>query len=389
MSRSALKTVYSFFLREQRVIIEFVSGAKLKHLKLFFLRNTEFGLYLMGFFGHAFFTPFFRHYGFRTLFVYNFVMALIYGIFLLLYSTKYRNFFITFSCMEVLLNSMVITTVTGADFGTALFSVCIVPSLFFFSHTSKDSHKYYIFLSIAAAICTLLVILQQFARPDSFIKNYLTAVTVYKSLYRFHTILSTVSTSFFIICLCAVTRIKLKRSSYKTRRREQELYNMANHDQLTGLMNRRRILYFFEEFERQKNEKGIDYSICIFDIDDFKAVNDTYGHYAGDIVLKKVTSLVQTLMPANSHIARWGGEEFLIIFNGASPQVYYDLENMRLAVQKETINFEGKEIKITLTFGLSSSRAAINYDRVITDADTMLMYGKQHGKNQVCVSKKF
>lgn len=364
-------------------------GVKLKYYKLFFLRNTEFALYLLGFFGHVFFTPLFSFYGFQSLFVYNFVMALVYGIFILLYSSWYRNFFMTFACMEVLLNSLVITAVTGADMGTVLFSVCIVPSLFFFSHSNKDSHKYYIFLSVIAAAFTLLVILQQFARPDQFIKDYLTAVTVYKSLYRFHTVLSTISTSLFIIYLCAVTRIKLKRASYKTRRREQELYNMANHDQLTGLMNRRRILYFFEEFERLKNESGIDYSICIFDIDNFKVVNDTYGHYAGDIVLKKVTSVVQSLMPANSHIARWGGEEFLIIFNGASPQIYYDLENMRLAVQKEKIDFEGKEIKITITFGLSSSRAAINYDRVITDADTMLMYGKQHGKNQVCVSRKF
>ena len=156
----------------------------------------------------------------------------------------------------------------------------------------------------------------------------------------------------------------------------------ASTDQLTGLFNRRKAKEYLAELKVADAENGI--SVAIGDIDFFKKVNDTYGHDAGDEVLKFIANLMRAECRSDSFIARWGGEEFLLVFPDCNgDNAYVALEGLRNVIRKSVIKVKDQEIKITMTFGL----AEIGYDKdeqtAIKEADEKLYIGKQNGRNQV------
>ena len=357
--------------------------------KFFFLKHSELVLYIVCFIGHAVFAPLFQYYGFRTLFLYNLAISFIYGIFVLLYTNTHKKIFVTFASLELLFNSFLVTITTGADFSTSFISICIIPALFFFAFSLQTSQFYYILLSLITTAMTLAIIFIQFAFSQHIATGYIAAVAIYKTFFQIHTLFITITTTFFIIYLCIVAETNIQRTTRKTKWHEQELYQMINNDQLTGLMNRRKISSFISKFSNEKETCGTDYSIAIFDIDNFKSVNDTYGHKAGDCVLKEVSTTAQSLIPNDAYIARWGGEEFIIIFQGCDKGITDVLNLIRTQIAQKKFIWNEFNIFITLTIGLSSSRTGLNSNKIIIDADDKLMYGKQNGKNQICVSKNF
>ena len=154
-------------------------------------------------------------------------------------------------------------------------------------------------------------------------------------------------------------------------------------------MDRRRTLDIFAEVAAHKKIDGTEYAICIFDIDDFKKVNDTWGHGAGDFILQSFTRAIWDLLPNPIKIGRWGGEEFVIIFPAIDSNTIYLLEDIRRQIVKHPVVYEGNTIPITATFGISSSRNAESPMEVLNDADAMLLTGKNSGKNRIVVSEKF
>ncbi len=161
-----------------------------------------------------------------------------------------------------------------------------------------------------------------------------------------------------------------------------QLKKEANTDRLTGLYNRRRAEEYLQELKDTGYTGAI--SIAMGDIDFFKKVNDTYGHDAGDVVLKKVADMMLENCGDNSFISRWGGEEFLLIFkdvNGDDALVI--LEKLRRTIQKNTINAESSEINITMTFGLTEYNIKKDVEYAIKEADEKLYHGKSNGRNQV------
>jgi diguanylate cyclase (GGDEF)-like protein len=168
------------------------------------------------------------------------------------------------------------------------------------------------------------------------------------------------------------------------RKQREELLHIANHDPLTGLINRRRLWEHLYSFEIEKVEKDIDFVISIFDIDYFKRVNDTYGHDCGDFVLVEVSKLIKENLLKNVKIGRWGGEEFLLLYRGYSnEEVIEDLERLRALVDNRIFDYLGTKIHITITLGVSSSTYCDSAEHVIADADKQLMKGKIQGKNRV------
>ncbi len=160
-------------------------------------------------------------------------------------------------------------------------------------------------------------------------------------------------------------------------------------DYLTKLYNRRTLFrmlnHLFSSSLRYKNKL----SFLMIDIDHFKTVNDTYGHFMGDEVLK---SLAHTLVSSirNSDISgRFGGEEFCVILphtdiNNASIAA----EKIRKNVEKETIKIDNQEISITISIGVSSMQGGDNIDTFIKRADDALYEAKESGRNRVCYYDK-
>ncbi|WP_149554978.1 GGDEF domain-containing protein [Treponema pectinovorum] len=193
----------------------------------------------------------------------------------------------------------------------------------------------------------------------------------------------------FLFYLCLMTDISLRLYKKKNSILQKKLEYISKHDSLTGLMNRRRTLEVFADIQKQKKNKNIDYAICIFDIDDFKKLNDTYGHDAGDTILKSFTKSFWEYFKEPIRIGRWGGEEFLIIYPKIDQNTISDLEKARKEIIQKPIIYDEKKLFVTATFGLSSSRKWANAEDVLQDADECLYRGKTAGKNRLVVSENF
>lgn len=164
------------------------------------------------------------------------------------------------------------------------------------------------------------------------------------------------------------------------------LYNrklelVANQDELTGLMNRRCMMKHLESYDNS-GRKCTD-SIAIGDIDFFKKINDQYGHECGDMVLCELSHLLEAKMKDKGKVARWGGEEFLFVFeqtNGDDALVH--LWDMLRDIRNLKIGYGDLTISITMTFGLEEYDG-INYEKTVRKADDKLYMGKTKGRNQI------
>ena len=161
-----------------------------------------------------------------------------------------------------------------------------------------------------------------------------------------------------------------------------KLKHEASTDQLTGLKNRRSALEFVQSLNIGDMSKGISLAMC--DIDFFKKVNDTYGHDAGDEVLKFVANMMIENCDDTALVSRWGGEEFLIVFPDCNgDQAFVVLEKLRKTLKNSVIKVDEADIKITMTFGLAEYSFNGDIDSAIKEADEKLYMGKQNGRNQV------
>ena len=160
------------------------------------------------------------------------------------------------------------------------------------------------------------------------------------------------------------------------------LLKEANTDQLTGLGNRRFARAYLESVKKASYLGAI--SVCMADIDFFKKVNDTYGHDAGDEVLKAVAATLKKDCGENALVSRWGGEEFLMVFTGVNgDDAFMKLEKIRSDVQKMTIKALQNDIKVTMTFGLTEYDFSGDLDKTVKEADEKLYLGKTGGRNKV------
>lgn len=156
-------------------------------------------------------------------------------------------------------------------------------------------------------------------------------------------------------------------------------------DELTGLFNRRAIRPYLDLYMTEFNTKGINFGIAIFDIDDFKHINDKYGHNEGDKVLTRVAEILKENITETINVARWGGEEFIVLQQYGSKDYlsFVNLiESISEKISKESfLPVRGGEYKITVTAGCSHSVHNIAIKDLINRADIRLYKGKNSGKN--------
>lgn len=202
--------------------------------------------------------------------------------------------------------------------------------------------------------------------------------------YFYHHIFSfcAVSTGLILTSIAYGRELKIKTQTQKEQ--ELRLIHEANHDVLTDLINRRRMWEHLKMAEQDFKDFGVSFHIFIFDIDNFKRTNDTFGHSCGDYVLSELAKIIKQSMPKNSKIGRWGGEEFLLLYRGFDDEeALSDVERIRSLVETYPFKYNNDYIPITITIGGSSSKHKPIAEQVIIDADKQLMKGKISGKNRV------
>ncbi len=171
------------------------------------------------------------------------------------------------------------------------------------------------------------------------------------------------------------------------KRHEIQLRRLASTDPLTSLANRRSFLRVFEDHVRKVSHSAETAAgvILMLDIDHFKKVNDTYGHAAGDVVLKTLSSTIRQQIRDHDFAGRLGGEEFAVLLTGLDLKQGVEVaERIRSAVKGSYAKVEDKTIKITISIGLSpidSDKPALLLER----ADKALYEAKQTGRDRVCV----
>jgi diguanylate cyclase (GGDEF)-like protein len=189
----------------------------------------------------------------------------------------------------------------------------------------------------------------------------------------------------FIVCFVAVAVFSFLHE-FTREMTFKKLEDVASHDPLTGLLNRRELERFLNSEMLRSKRYGNPFSIIICDIDDFKKLNDVYGHQFGDTVLKMISNIFRSGTRVQEYICRWGGEEFLIVL----PETKVDgamvvAERLRERIAEEKIVFGNEELVITASFGVGEFDTNKSIEENIEVVDKAMYNAKKAGKN--CVRK--
>lgn len=166
----------------------------------------------------------------------------------------------------------------------------------------------------------------------------------------------------------------------------ESLQSLIQKDSLTGLYNRRAAVKNLEEYIAAANSAGGEpFTVAMGDIDFFKHVNDTYGHNCGDEILKMVSSIIGNISEDEGFAARWGGEEFIIVYKGSREHALEKLEETVDRIRNTGVVHDKSTVNITMTFGVSEYIPPTKLDQVISSADARLYQGKESGRNRIVV----
>ncbi len=166
-----------------------------------------------------------------------------------------------------------------------------------------------------------------------------------------------------------------------------QIREVSNTDFLTGLPNRR---FFFETGRKlleasKRGNRAI--SVVMVDVDHFKAVNDTYGHDAGDEVLKRLSEVLKSRFRKSDLVCRLGGEEFCAVITNSSKEAALTVvEDIRQTVEQEVVNFGDEAIRITVSAGLTDENLE-SLDDMVGKADKLLYQAKESGRNRVVIDE--
>ena len=165
------------------------------------------------------------------------------------------------------------------------------------------------------------------------------------------------------------------------KRAEEEIYLLATTDSLTGIANRREFSAILARELGRARRYGVPLSLVMYDLDHFKRVNDTFGHDVGDYVLQAVTGLVKENVRANDVVARWGGEEFMVLMPQTDVQAAKSAaEKLRLAIAGYSFDKIGK---LTVSFGVAALEPQDDLNSLLKRVDDALYRAKEQGRNRV------
>jgi len=166
----------------------------------------------------------------------------------------------------------------------------------------------------------------------------------------------------------------------------EEIYRLTIIDGLTQVFNKRYLLEFLEREMARCSRHGRALSLVILDIDHFKKINDSYGHLAGDYVLRELAATLKTRIRKEECFARYGGEEFALVLPETGHQnTVYLADKLRKIIEQHPFSFEGKRIHVSFSAGVADMLPAHdNPLAFIKAADERLYEAKRRGRNRVC-----
>lgn len=165
----------------------------------------------------------------------------------------------------------------------------------------------------------------------------------------------------------------------------EEIYRLTVQDGLTGLHNRRSLTEFLDRELSRAERHSRTLALALFDIDRFKAINDSHGHLAGDTVLRQLAALLRPVVRKDELLARYGGEEFAMVLPETSGEnAVLACERLRQTVAEHRFEYDGRVIPVTVSIGVAvNGPDADTPERLLRSADTKLYQAKAAGRNKV------
>lgn len=285
---------------------------------------------------------------------------------------------IFFACfIEILFFSVSSSILIGWNSGFMLYLLGIMPLLFYSIHMLKNMDYKLTFKYGVVILGTFY--LTMFLCFWGKLQVYRVSAAIENILYFMNVTVAFITMIGFLL----VFVFKVDTEKRELVEENEILENSANYDQLTSLLNRRLLDDYIEHRFRKARGNGLNFSLLMCDIDDFKKVNDTYGHECGDEILKNVAVVLKKQVREGDQIFRWGGEEILILLTEEGGYAKKVANRCREAVMNSPIEYMGQKLSVTVTIGGCSYYDGATKDSMIIKADDNLYKGKKNGKNQV------
>jgi diguanylate cyclase (GGDEF)-like protein len=315
----------------------------------------------LGVAAHAGFIPLFGLSGYPTLAIFNVGSVALWVAAWLLNRRRYSTLAMWLIAAEVMAHAALAVGLLGWSSGFQYYLIPLVPFVMFNDRAGTR-------LVIAASVGVLaLFLLLRAQAPEG-------VLTPGLSPFRY---VNLVVPIFMLALLSYYFRLASETV-------ERKMTEMAQTDPLTGLFNRRQMSLRLQEEVARYRRSGTDFSVIIADVDHFKSVNDRYGHDVGDRVLSRVALLFAEALRGGDAVARWGGEEFLVLLPGAHLIAAQEVaQRLRLAAEARLCDVEGLGSPLTVTFGVATFAATPSLERCLKAADEALYRGKAEGRNRV------
>lgn len=320
-------------------------------------------------------------YEYPILFIYNIFAVILYLVMGFRF-TALREYALMYYCCyaEITFFSSFATLLAGWDWGFMIYLIALTPVSFYLAYSSPQfGHgikKPFFFVSLSMVVFVITRILSTRITPLYTERIFDQHMTL---MYSVNAIISFLALLLFSILFT----IEIRQNEIRLEEQYSLLESVSSKDPLTGLFNRRSMdKYLITALEQSKGD-GLVFSVILGDIDDFKRVNDTYGHNIGDQVLIQVAKTISENASEGCRVCRWGGEEILIFIPENETVTYEVAEKIRQSIEQIRVSFSADYVSVTMTFGIAEYSPGLPFNKLVSIADNRLYYGKRHGKNQV------
>ncbi len=205
-----------------------------------------------------------------------------------------------------------------------------------------------------------------------------------RELLRFELLGGTVPVLIYASLQLAEWRNRLRQQRRELEAALAKVQELATRDGLTGLYNRRHMQELLDASVDRLERYGERFSVALIDLDHFKRINDTHGHRVGDEVLVSFSRIASAVLRETDVLARWGGEEFIMLFpNASSPQAMAPLWRLQSQLRQAVVSSSRPELRVTFSAGVAIHVANASLGQTLERADTALYEAKRLGRDRV------
>lgn len=324
---------------------------------------------ILAFLCHILFTLSFITFPVWPLVIYNTLSCIFYAVIYLVSRKGYFRTAVSLVHLEICQFVIVTCYYLGWNLGFSFYLIALASLVYF----CPFQRKYIPYLFSLLEIITFLSV-------KIYTLNHAPLVICLDSTVTAYYLFNSIASFILIIYAAFISKVSAVLTEQNLVESNTQLQDMVNHDTLTHLWSRTHLLDNYYHLA----EDEIPINIVMTDVDNFKRINDTYGHDCGDYVLARLADIIRSLCPPGVGICRWGGEEFVMMFADCDISDLMPLiEKIRHAISAYQFTYHGHDFHVTMTFGISIGQEANNIHELISLADERMYQGKRSGKNRI------